>query len=342
MKHSPLISIILPCYNVEKYIAECLDSIYSQSVTLDKFEVICVNDCSPDATVDIIKEYQLRYDNLRLINHKENKRAGGARNTGIESAKGTYLWFVDSDDTITKESISLLINKLEENNDLDILLFNYNLVDQKCSLIRSELPFEDSEVMNGVSFLKTGFKESFCYHLGFPWRMLFRREFLVGKSIKFAENILFGEETVIFPKSILYASKVISIADICYNYRINPESISSRYDANIPAELIYQHSFLTGLELLDFAFEAESIDNEISAALKDKAIRAYINGFIIKLLRTTNREKRAFFYKIRQNTAVLNMVKPHMNGLNRLICSRYIGYSLLYLLTAAYNIKKKY
>ncbi|MFR9627597.1 MAG: glycosyltransferase [Rikenellaceae bacterium] len=338
---TPILSIILPCYNVEKYIAECLDSIYSQGVALDKFEVICVNDCSPDRSVDIIKEYQLRYENLHLIHHNENKRAGGARNTGIECAKGSYIWFVDSDDTIVDGSISLLIDKLELSNQLDILLFNYNLVDWQCHLIRREMTFDNSVVMDGVSFLKTGFRESFCYHLGFPWRMIFRRELLLDNFIRFAENILYGEETVIFPKSILFASRVLSITDLCYNYRVNPESISSRYDANIPAELIYQHSFLTGLELLQFAEEVRSIDSFISEALRAKAISSYINGFIIKLLRTSYKEKREFYRKIEENIEVLEAVEPHLNRLNRFVCNRYIGYYFLALLTIAYNIKRK-
>lgn len=341
MTNGPIISFVLPCYNVERYIAKCLDSIYSQGVPLADFEVICVNDCSPDKSAEIIEEYQGRYNNLRLINHSENKRAGGARNSGIETACGEYIWFVDPDDTIVDGFLSKLIDKTKSERDMDIILFNYNLVDYKEVLIRHENTFGNSEIMDGISFLKRGFKESFCYHMGYPWRMLLLKRHLIKHRLKFAEHILYGEETVIFPKSILFASKVMSIADIGYNYRINPESISSKYDASIPAELIYQHSLLTGLELLNFALEVDKIDTDISAALKSRAIKSYINGFIIKLLRTSNREKRAFYRIIKDNREVFNTAKPYMNRLNKLICSRFFGYYLLSTITVIYKIKQK-
>ena len=93
------LSIILPCYNVERYIADCLDSIYTQDLTEDEFEVICVNDCSTDGTREVIENYA-SHSNLTLIDHAENLTAGGARNTGIKAAKGEYIWFVDPDDMV--------------------------------------------------------------------------------------------------------------------------------------------------------------------------------------------------------------------------------------------------
>ena len=194
---------------------------------------------------------------------------------------------------------------------------------------------------NGVDFLKTGFRESFCYHLGYAVRMLLNKNLLLANSIRYPEHILFGEDTVIFPKSILYASKVMSINEICYNYRINPESISSRYDVNIAAELIYQHSLLTGIDLLKFSKEAKRTDIEISVALRQRAISHYINGFIIKLLRTSQQEKRNFYKIINNNRDILETVKPYFTKLNALICNRYIGYTLLSVISIAYKFKYK-
>ena len=84
-------SIIIPVYNGEQYIKNCLDSIYRQGLGDDDFEVICVNDCSTDNTAQVISEYGKFHQNLRLINHETNRRQGGARNTGVKVAEGKYI-----------------------------------------------------------------------------------------------------------------------------------------------------------------------------------------------------------------------------------------------------------
>ena len=83
--------------------AECLDSIYATSINERAFEVICVNDCSPDSSCEVVLEYQKTHKNLVLIDHKENKKAGGARNTGLLAAKGEYVWFVDAFNHVKKD-----------------------------------------------------------------------------------------------------------------------------------------------------------------------------------------------------------------------------------------------
>ena len=81
-------SFILPCYNIGRYVAGCLDSLYSQDIPETAYEVICVNDCSTDNTREVILSYSAKHPNLTLIDHTENLTAGGARNTGIQASKG--------------------------------------------------------------------------------------------------------------------------------------------------------------------------------------------------------------------------------------------------------------
>ena len=90
------LSIIIPFYNVEKYIAECLDSVYNQDISEEEYEVICVNDASPDNSRNIVLEYQKKHSNLTLVEHEVNKKLGAARNTGRKIARGKYIWNVDS------------------------------------------------------------------------------------------------------------------------------------------------------------------------------------------------------------------------------------------------------
>ena len=121
------LSFILPCYNVGRYIAACLDSLFSLQEI--EFEVICINDCSTDNTRNVILDYAKRYSNLVFIDHLYNKTAGGARNAGIEIARGEYIWFVDPDDMIKPTSAPVLLRKMEEGA-LDLLMFNFEDVDE--------------------------------------------------------------------------------------------------------------------------------------------------------------------------------------------------------------------
>ena len=103
------LSIIIPFYNVEQYIAECLDSVYQQNIPEEEYEVICVNDASHDHSREIVLEYQKLHSNLVLVEHEFNRKLGAARNTGRAVAKGNYIWNVDSDDKIELNCLGKLL-----------------------------------------------------------------------------------------------------------------------------------------------------------------------------------------------------------------------------------------
>lgn len=113
------LSVIIPAYNVEKYIGECLDSLVRQNIDKEEYEVICVDDGSSDKTPEILDEYAKQYSNICVI-HKENEGVSVARNVGIENAVGEYLWFVDSDDFIV-HNIFKDIKEFQKENMSDIM-----------------------------------------------------------------------------------------------------------------------------------------------------------------------------------------------------------------------------
>lgn len=119
-------SIVVPVYNVEKYLKKCLDSIFEQQ--FEDYEVIAVDDGSTDKSNNILNEYIQKSTKLKVI-HQENKGLGGARNTGIENARGEYLVFLDSDDYIDSKMLMVLNDYLEKYN-LDILAFDCSKVDE--------------------------------------------------------------------------------------------------------------------------------------------------------------------------------------------------------------------
>lgn len=113
---TPAISVIIPAYKVERYIADCLDSVMGQQGA-PTFEVIVVNDCSPDKSAEIAS----RYDGVKVLHHTENKGLSEARNTGIRTARGHYLYFVDSDDTIAPDALARLWKHAEAHPNVDIV-----------------------------------------------------------------------------------------------------------------------------------------------------------------------------------------------------------------------------
>ena len=100
---TPKVSVIVPVYNTKKYLPKCLDSLIAQ--TLKDIEIICINDASTDGSLKILQEYALRDNRIKIIDFKQNKGAGAARNTGIDTATGEYIGFVESDDFVDEHML---------------------------------------------------------------------------------------------------------------------------------------------------------------------------------------------------------------------------------------------
>ena len=213
------LSIIIPFYNVEQYIARCLDSVYRQDLPEEEYEVICVDDCSPDNSFQIVKEYEKKHTNLRIVKNKENRKLGGARNAGMEEACGEYIWFIDSDDLIEDNVLGTLCSSAEREN-LDVLHFNYENYPVRTPLHK----IESRELMTGPEMFFS--KEFIWYHdLVTAWRKLYKRTFLIENRISFAEHIMYEDNDY----AILVFAKALRVRHIdvfAYNYSVNPESIT--------------------------------------------------------------------------------------------------------------------
>jgi glycosyltransferase involved in cell wall biosynthesis len=307
----------------------CLESLYRQNIREDDYEVICINDYSPDHSREIVLEYQQQHSNLRLIEHTENKCLGGARNSGITAAQGKYLWFVDSDDKIQTNCLNKLIDicTLEEP---DVVMFNFDKIDTNDGLIESVNVVADYNAENGIEFIHQTFGVSFPHHLGFVWRHLYRTDFLRQNQFYFPENV-FWEDTVFIPKTLVNSKKTISIHDHYYLYRINPNSVSGIYNSKMKAELIYQFAFNTGYDLLKFSDTMLARDQIIADILHKKAIW-YINQFTNRILKAPYREVPKFTLLVRQNANALYLLYPYMTNLNRFICFNPLGATTLQLL----------
>ncbi len=316
-----LLSFIVPCYNVEKYIQRCLDSIYACDLPEEQYEVICINDCSPDNVQGILEQNQRIHENLRILVHEENKGWGGARNPGIQLAKGKYIWFVDSDDEIIGGCLMEVLDRTCE-EDLDIMCFNYRRVDVDGNEIPIQYYMKDIPTQEGVSFAKTAFMGGLALNMGYVVRFLFKTDFLRSHGLLFPEKVCW-EDTVFVPKSILLAEKVAASAAVMYSYWMNPKSVSNTFSRAYPAKLIYDYAFCTGKELL--LFSAEVKDVVLSKELYEAAINRYINGFPLFLFRTNKMERRQFRRIVNNHKEEVRELKKNMKALSRLLLLPVLG-----------------
>ena len=201
---SPLkLSFIIPIYNGAKYIKKCLDSLLEQDIPKSDYEIICVNDLSSDNSINIIAEYKKKYSNIVLINHKENLKVATACNTGLLNAKGKYCWFLGQDDWIKTNSLSKIMENLEQNS-LDIFLFNYQRVNENGDIIIKTKVFENSETMNGIDFIQYYFGSDFVYYLlGYTWRAVIRTDLIKEEKIYFRDGLTF-EDTVFLLNQLFF------------------------------------------------------------------------------------------------------------------------------------------
>lgn len=244
------LSIIIPFYNVEQYIAECLESVYQQDIPEEEYEVICVNDGSPDNSRDIVLEYQKRHPNLVLVEHKVNKKLGAARNTGRAVAKGNYIWNVDSDDKIVPNCLGNLM-KICEENELDVLDFErIRFWDGETEDMPNVVSTE--KVMSGLDYLEQ-LKSKELARMCVVWRRVMRRAFLDENKI-YSPEINMGEDVPYSFKVLMLAKRMMVIPDRCYLYRANPESLTGKQWKPAPHTL-YEKCFVDSRLIYDVAKE---------------------------------------------------------------------------------------
>ena len=331
-----VLTFVVPCYNVETFVQRCLDSIFACGLEEDCFEVLCVNDCSPDNTIGILKSNQKTHGNLRIINHESNKGLGGGRNTGIREARGKYLWFVDSDDEIVTNGFANALSMALE-KDLDVLCFNYCRIDEEGKELSRHVVFGETSVSSGYSFVNNVFGDSIVYHMGYVVRFLYRADYLRSHQLFFPEQAHW-EDTVFMPKSLLLSERIASVPQVFYAYRANPDSISGVFGKAYPAKSIFDYSFCAGGDLLRFSEEVNDVG--LRDAFRNTAIQKYINGFAIHLFRTSKQERKRFFELIKERVEEVRPLKPYMNLLNKVMLVPLVGPMATNLMSRVYKMKQ--
>lgn len=176
------LSIIIPVYNGTKTIKRCLDSIWSQGLPENDYEVICVDDCSSDGSYEYIQKLSQLYPQLKLLKNSFNIRAGGARNHGVRCSSGEYILFIDPDDYFHPQSLNKAF-WYQKKNLLDILMCDFARHKENAPNNRLVHQFPSTEVMTGRQFLITN---SLPYA---PWKYIFRRSLMIENNVYFTECV---------------------------------------------------------------------------------------------------------------------------------------------------------
>lgn len=261
----PIISLILPAYNVEKYIEACINSCEAQDLPQNSYEIIIVNDGSTDTTANKIVKLSTIYKNIKVITQK-NQGLSIARNNGVKEAKGEYIWFIDSDDVITRNCITTLTSIMEDLR-LDALACAPSISFKESFPKTFDFQNDISKVYQGTEFLL----HSNQFVIG-AWCYIFKRSFWINNHFSFYPKIVY-EDTQLIPYVISKATKVATLTRFsCYNYIQHPSSI-----INSP---ISKHKLLSTTVIVNshLKYANETLAPKLNQYFKKSASSAFING----------------------------------------------------------------
>lgn len=314
MNNHPILSIIIPLYNCEKYIKQCLDTIFRQEMNESDFEVIVIDDGSKDSGYSLASEYAKRYQNVIVIK-QENQGVACARNNALEKATGDYITFVDADDMLVFGSLSTLI-KIAVDNKADIVKAAHKEVpeDAVCEDFSSSHDNSSIQIMTGEEAIVnvTRMKEGYC------WGYLISRKLITDNRLSFPPKVAFMEDWAFITQAILKSRTFVNADVLLYLYRRN----SSSCMANVTTE-----KMLLGCQAIDIVANlAKDTSGDVRKKLSDN-VCVNINivlWFTIHYRSIFNRKKEIIKALLQLLQQVDRTYIPESLKLFRLFPSMYI------------------
>lgn len=305
------LSIIIPCYNVEKYVRECIESVLNQKTDF-KYEIILINDGSKDGTLNVLREYEYK-SNIILIDQK-NKGFSGARNVGLQYVQGEYLMFVDSDDRLSKNAIENLLSVAYKGN-YEIVEGRYVLFNGESILFEERI--NEKECVKPIQDLK-----------GYPWAKVIKSKLF--QNLIFPEGYWF-EDTIM--KFLVYsrAKNAIQIYDIVYEYRKNNLGItitSKRNKKSIDSTWITE-LMIDNLKIFNIKITREIYEEFINQCWMNCQRVFYLDKNLRKII---------FSYQ----SYILKTISSFKIEDNHLLLKKYLlvnkKYNILYILLIVYKM----
>lgn len=271
MSSKDKVSIIVPVYNAQKSIEQCLSSIINQ--TYNNIEVIMVNDGSTDNSKDICESYAVKYDNIKLIN-QENSGPSVARNRGIEVASGRYIQFVDSDDKIDSDMVEKLVSGIDDEIDLVICGYRKIFMDLGTKKTVKRIP-SISGIKSKEDFLNI-FGECFRgWIINPPWNKLYVLNIIKDGGNKFDPNVSIGEDLIFNLNYVNKCKKINILNDALYNYiALEEGSLTRSYQKNH-----FENQKMLFVEVRKFLIENNSYHRENKDLINTMCMNSIINCF---------------------------------------------------------------
>lgn len=321
------ISIIIPVYNVELYINDCLKSVFAQSYK--DLEIIIVNDKTQDRSMEIIEDLVSKKKDLyeiKIINHTKNRGLSVARNTGIKESTGDYLFFLDSDDEITPECIDLLVSCLN-NRSLDIVVGDYVTIGDR-SL--PSLQFSNSVIYGNKKIRELYMKERIY---GMAWNKLINKAFLLKNKLYFTEGLI-HEDCLWSFQLACHVQSIGFVKHHTYTYKLRQSSIIT--SLSIEKELFASKQVIKGM--IDYAGKY--------GLLNDKYVHSFIEEEKLRLLNTLTStecvdiEEPKSLYMFYRNLYMPNLTRLFVwNFFKSRKCIRDAHYFLPFSLGTEYYLK---
>lgn len=328
-----LVSIIIPAFNAEKTLANCLDSVLKQDYF--NIEILLINDGSSDKTEIIANQYQEQNNKIKVFTKENGGGPSSARNYGLNKATGDYVCFVDSDDTICSNYISEMVNNIESH---DLLIANINTVLNDIDILfigKKKYPitlFQHSELFfNNISMILNN-----SLPVRNIYAKLFKTEKIKNLNLRFNENIFYGEDYLFVLEYIKNCSSIKFINTKIYNYFHIKNSITKRYQDN----LFEQTQLLMN--------NIKSIYGQFFQDIEKQWNNLYINNLftvILNVMRYANKiTKKYLINKIFNDNSICYIVKTTKPITKKIKIERFIlkkkSYTLLKIMYKIYNLKK--
>ena len=279
-----LISIIIPVYNVAHYLEKSIGSVYNQGLLENEFEVIIVDDGSTDDSLIVEQNFTKEKNNVLIVSQK-NKGLGGARNTGIENAKGDYILFLDADDWILPNVLPNIIEIASENQ-LEILEFGAQGIDLD-GTIKYDIRKKSNLIMNGIDYYNSvRYMNSAC-------NKIYKKDFLISNNLFFLEKI-FIEDFEFNTRVFCKAKRVLGINLLVSQFLQSPNSITRNLNTNKKKKMI-EDIIIVLKKTKDLYSNYDSkIDRRVDVFFKERL------GFIIATLFIQLLKNKMRFYEVRQ------------------------------------------
>lgn len=266
-------SIIIPVYNVERYLRECLDSVSDQ--TFSDWEAICVNDGSTDGSATILEDYASKDGRFKIV-AQPNRGLSAARNTGMDAAKGEYILFLDSDDWLKSNALETLAQSL---NDEDMLCFSGRRFFEETNSFNPSDVLPEKTYDSGMDYYNDNALLPRDFAFVCVVLRTYKRSFLIENNLRFKEGI-FHEDNLFTPLACYYATNVRVVNACLYNYRVRANSITTTEDLKRLDDLME-----TANELAAFFVAKQGFDKTV-------VYRAITHHYQVVFEKATKKERK--------------------------------------------------